>query len=135
MGAAGPGCDHWYQKSEENVRMRPLIIFVGVLSIGACCVIGGIAVLRPYVLADQCSSNLKQIGCALCNYHDYWKCFPPASYTDQTGDTIHSWRMLALAFLEQNTIYDAYRFDESWNSANNITLGRKRYQVPLWGVR
>ena len=70
----------------------------------------------------QCSNNLKQIAIALHNYHDVYKSFPPAYIADENGRRMHSWRVLILPFLEQQPLYDAYRFDEPWDGPNNRKL-------------
>ncbi len=70
----------------------------------------------------QCSNNLKQIGVALHNYDDTYGSFPPAYITDDEGHPIHSWRVLILPFLDQQPLYDRYRFDEPWDGPNNIKL-------------
>lgn len=69
-----------------------------------------------------CSNNLKQIALALHNYHDVYKSFPPAYIADSDGRPLHSWRVLILPFLEQQPLYDTYRFDEPWDGPNNRTL-------------
>lgn len=71
---------------------------------------------------EKCQQNLKLIGLALHTYHDAYKCFPPAYVADEHGTPMHSWRVLLLPFLEQQALYDEYRFDEPWNGPNNIRL-------------
>lgn len=71
---------------------------------------------------SQCSNNLKQIGLALYNYHDQYGSFPPAYIADENGRPVHSWRVLILPFLEQQPLYDQYRFDEPWDGPNNRRL-------------
>ncbi len=92
-------------------------------------VIGG--VFLGFIVSDmspeparrsQCCNNLKQIGLALHNYHDRYHSFPPAYVADVTGRPIHSWRVLLLPFLEQERLYDCYRFDEPWDGPHNIQL-------------
>jgi prepilin-type processing-associated H-X9-DG protein len=74
---------------------------------------------------SQCCNNLKQIGIALHNYHDTYGSFPPAYIADDEGRPIHSWRVLLLPFLENEALYEQYRFDEPWNGPNNIKLVEK----------
>lgn len=78
--------------------------------------------LREPVRRMQCTNNLKAITLALHNYHDRYGCFPPAYVADQDGRPMHSWRVLLLPFLEQQDLYDQYRFDEPWNGPNNAKL-------------
>ena len=70
----------------------------------------------------QCSNNMKQIALALHNYHDAYQCFPPAYVPDENGKPKHSWRVLILPFLEQQTLYDHYDFHEPWNGPHNRSL-------------
>jgi len=70
----------------------------------------------------SCKNNLKQIGLALHNYHDAYGCFPPAYVADADGRPMHSWRVLILPFMEEQELYDRYRFDEPWDGPNNRWL-------------
>ncbi len=77
---------------------------------------------------SPCVNNLKQIGMALQNYHDKFKCFPPAYLADKDGNPIHSWRVLILPYLEEpaaTAVYDQYHFDEPWDGPNNRLLADK----------
>jgi hypothetical protein len=81
----------------------------------------------------QCTNNLKQIGLAMHNYHDTYKCFPPAYIPDEDGEPMHSWRVLILPFMEQGYVYDQYNFDEPWDSPANLALADTMinpYQCP-----
>jgi len=71
---------------------------------------------------SQCKNNLKQIGLALFNYHERYGSFPPAYVADARGKPMHSWRVLLLPFLDQQPLYDKYRFDEPWDGPNNRKL-------------
>ena len=67
----------------------------------------------------QCANNLRQIALAMQQYEAANGCFPPAYIADKHGKPMHSWRVLLLPYLEQQDLYDRYRFDEPWDSANN----------------
>jgi hypothetical protein len=70
----------------------------------------------------ECRNQLQVIGIALHNYHDTYKTFPPAYIADTSGKPMHSWRVLLLPFMEEQTLYDQYRFDEPWDGPNNRLL-------------
>ncbi|MDB5342732.1 MAG: hypothetical protein JWP89_1109 [Schlesneria sp.] len=71
-------------------------------------------------------AKLKQIGLALHNYHDKYDCFPPAYTLGPDGKPWHSWRVLLLPFLDEQRLYDRYRFDEPWDGAHNRELQELR---------
>lgn len=71
---------------------------------------------------SQSTNHLKQIGLAMHNFHDVWKQFPPAVIYGPDGKPWHSWRVLILPFIEQQPLYQQYRFDEPWDGPNNRQL-------------
>jgi len=110
-----------------KIRLTATTILKLVATIAVAIVLltwGGIRIqsARQSAIASSCISNLKQIGLALHRYHDQHGSFPPAYITNNTGRPIHSWRVLILPYLERQDLYDQYRFDEPWNSANNRRL-------------
>jgi prepilin-type processing-associated H-X9-DG protein len=75
----------------------------------------------------QCCNNLKQIALALHNYHETYGSFPPAYVTDAEGRPLYSWRVLILPFMESRPLFGQFRFDEPWDSPNNIQVSRFPY--------
>jgi Protein of unknown function (DUF1559) len=59
---------------------------------------------------------------AVANYHEAYGSYPPAYIADRDGRPIHSWRVLILPYLEQQSLYARYNFAEAWDGPNNRTL-------------
>jgi hypothetical protein len=81
-------------------------------------------------------NNLRQIGIAMHNFLDTYKAFPPAVVIGPDGRPWHSWRVLILPYLEQQALYQQYRFDEPWDGPNNSQLLDKMpavYADPVYG--
>jgi hypothetical protein len=55
-------------------------------------------------------------------YRSVHGCYPPAYLADEDGQPMHSWRVLVLPGLGHQDVYDAYRFDEPWDSPHNREL-------------
>ncbi len=70
----------------------------------------------------HCVANLKQIGLAMQAYQQKYGRFPPSFIPDKNGKPQHSWRVLLLPFLGQESLYTRYRFDEPWNGPHNQAL-------------
>jgi len=109
----------------------PIILIILAAALAAFVVCGGIlaALLLPAVGAGReaarrsmCTNNLKQIGVAMHNYHDTYKCFPAAVLTDEDGQPMRSWRVAILPFVEQTPLYEQYDFSEPWDGPNNSAL-------------
>jgi prepilin-type processing-associated H-X9-DG protein len=67
----------------------------------------------------QSQNHLKQLGLAMHIYADQFKTFPPASVIGPDGKTPHSWRVAILPYIEQQALYNQYKFDEPWDSEAN----------------
>lgn len=47
----------------------------------------------------HCANQVQQIGLAIFNYAQVYRCLPPAYTTDRSGRRLHSWRTLILPYL------------------------------------
>ena len=92
------------------------------MALAGCIFVIGILSIQPAkegARRMQCSNNLKQIALGFHNYHDAYKCFPPAYTVDENGKPLHSWRVLILPFMDQRQLYEQIRLDEPWDSEYN----------------
>ena len=64
------------------------------------------------------SNNVRQLMLALLNYEAAHRHFPPAVLVSDAGKK-YSWRVAILPYIEQQALYESYRFDEDWNSEHN----------------
>ena len=73
---------------------------------------------RAYALKLElnCTRNIQTIGNAIDNYYSTYKRYPSPNLGG------HSWRIRCLPFVTASSMYNEYRFDESWDSTANITL-------------
>ena len=129
-----------------------VVVIVGVLFIVFCLGIGGFfffarssmapapmpatAVATAPVMANQCSTNLQAIGAALEAYRQDKGTYPPAYIADADGKPMHSWRVLLLPYLGQQTLFNLYRMDEPWDGPNNMALHNQLvavYRCPMIG--
>ena len=118
-----------------------VVAIIAVVGIVGICIVGIlVALLLPAVQAAReaarrmsCGNNLKQIGLAFQNYHDVHGCYPPAYFADKDGKPMHSWRVIILPELGEKALYDQYKFDEPWDSPNNLRVAEQMprvYQCP-----
>lgn len=104
------------------------LVVAGMVGLLLCAAVP-VALLIPAVQQareaarrSQCRNNLKQIGLALNNYNAFYGVFPPAFLADQDGKPMHSWRVLILPYLGEQSLYDEYNFSEPWDGPNNSRL-------------
>lgn len=112
-------------KRLSRIKIAAWIVICSVIL--ACS--GLIAASLPGILEPSSAhrrtisvQNLKQIGLALHSYHQEYRCFPPAYIADENGRPMHSWRVLILPYMDQQAIYNRYRFDEPWDGPHNRNL-------------
>jgi hypothetical protein len=84
---------------------------------------------RQAALANVSRNNLKQIALAMLSYQDANRAFPAAVMLGPDGKTPHSWRVAILPFLEEQTLFNQYKFDEPWDSENNKKVAAQIPQV------
>ena len=98
--------------------------------------------LNPESKHESAMKNLKQIGLAFHNFHSAYQKLPGSMniregslYTGNDKKTYpFSWRVAILPFIDQDELFQEYRFDEHWDSEHNLTLLAKMpdvYRSPL----
>jgi hypothetical protein len=99
-----------------------LVVLIGLM-------LPAVSAARAATRRLQCNNNMKQIALALYNYRQANGCFPPAYIADKNGKPMHSWRVLILPYMEQQSLYKLYNFNEPWDGPNNKKLLASRPRV------
>jgi predicted Zn finger-like uncharacterized protein len=109
-------------------RVSLLVLFTGLLFVGGTLILAG-SLLQPIVQSaidwshrSECTGNLQRIARALQLYHDRHGRYPPAYLTDAQGKPTHSWRVLILRELGEETLYQQYNLNEPWDGPGNSLL-------------
>ena len=71
---------------------------------------------------NTCTGNMKQIALAMLIYERRHGALPPAFSVDENGRPLHSWRVLLLPYLGDDSpaeLYAQIRLDEPWDSEHN----------------
>lgn len=85
---------------------------------------GGLSAVQSFD-ASLAESRLGTLGLAMHNYYDTNTYFPVANnpaWFDAQGKPKLSWRVHLLPYLGHANLYEQFRLDESWDSANNLPL-------------
>ncbi len=83
----------------------------------------------------QSMNNLKQLGVAFHQYHNTHHRLPASAAermnSEKQGKKVepHSWRVAILPFIDQDALYQQYRFDEPWDSEHNSKLLDKMPEI------
>jgi prepilin-type N-terminal cleavage/methylation domain-containing protein/prepilin-type processing-associated H-X9-DG protein len=101
-----------------------------------------VALLLPAVQAAReashrigCVNNLKQLGLACLSYHNDWESFPPGAVgpifdlPQYAQLKSHGLGTYLLPFLEQQTLYNLYDWNASWNDPQNQTAVNTQLNV------
>jgi len=95
-----------------------LLVVIAIIAVLVSLLLPAVQQAREAARRSQCKNNLKQVGLALHNYHDTYRCFPPASVLP-AGKTFEPYSAQArlLPYLEQTNL--AQLID--WNASSEFT--------------
>jgi len=112
--------------SSNDIRLAYGII--GVTTIGVVIPASTSRIHYCSIAATASPHYFGEVVRAVRQYHLDHGALPPTSFKGSDGESIHSWRVLLLPYLDCGDIYPAYRFDEPWDGPNHRLL---HSQCPL----
>jgi prepilin-type N-terminal cleavage/methylation domain-containing protein/prepilin-type processing-associated H-X9-DG protein len=101
-----------------------LLVVIAIIGVLVALLLPAVQSAREAARRMQCTNNLKQLGLALHNFHDVNKIFPPAIDQLATSPSTASssiwkasWVPFILPYIEQQALFQQYRFDRNWTDA------------------
>ncbi len=97
-----------------------LLVVIAIIGVLVALLLPAVQAAREAARRMQCTNNLKQLGIALHNFHDSRLVFPAArdelitSPVTGSGAWTAAWTTHILPYIEQQSVYQVYRFDKDW---------------------
>lgn len=106
----------------QGFTLVELAIVIAATAIVAAILVPALASAVATARRLHCANNLREIGTALRLYRDAHDAFPP-SVAERSGGSsrLHTWLAMILPYAGAPAVYQAYNFDEGFNSPANQT--------------
>src|SRR5262245_1804443 len=125
--------------ARRGFTLVELLVVIAIIGVLVALLLRAVQAARESARRMQCTNNLKQFGLALHSFHDTTNAFPAAldeltTSTSVTDPWKASWVPRILPYIEQQSIYQLYRFDRDWQDAttNDAADGPTKKNIPIF---
>jgi len=120
------------QKTRRGFTLIELLVVIAIIAILIALLLPAVQQAREAARRTSCKNNLKQIGLALHNYHDSYKCFPPSLCLTFNGSAWGEWGAQArlLPYMDQSTLQNLIDFSLPYSSPQNLPA--ISFRVPVY---
>src|SRR5258708_25646685 len=105
-------------QKRRGFTLIELLVVIAIITVLLSVLLSGVQKVREAAHRTACANNLKQLGLAFHHFADTHEArFPPvkvlgpAQQADVRWPTSHGWGQFVLPYLEQQPLYDKYRWD------------------------
>ena len=105
------------RRTYRGFTLVELLVVIAIIGILIALLLPAVQAAREAARRSQCTNNLKQIGVALHNYHDSFKCLPTGALdkivpsSGNPSSTGWGWNALIFPQLEQGALHDSSTLD------------------------
>ncbi len=115
-------------RARRAFTLIELLVVIAIIAILIALLLPAVQQAREAARRTQCKNNMKQLGLAMHNYHDVYKCFPIGSSGSPNGIGTQPlgwpWSMRILPYIEQQALFNQLNVGVGItipNSATNMT--------------
>jgi prepilin-type N-terminal cleavage/methylation domain-containing protein len=121
--------------SQSGFTLIELLVVIAIIAVLIALLLPAVQQAREAARRSECKNNLKQIGLALHNYHDTYKCFPAGYYAVYGGAGMNwAWGASILTYLDQGAAFNQLNvgniaLHDATNNATMLSIMQKSYSV------
>lgn len=108
-------------RNRSGLTILDVVVSIVILLVLAALLLPSVRISGEAARRSQCKNNLKQIGLALCNYHDVHEAFPPGWIAADTPakSSGFGWGLQILPYIDQARLFE--RFDRHHRLADKAS--------------